>query len=388
VLDKLDPRYFDSTYNELTGTFTFLGTQQHDAIDSIYTEAKKPTPPSLAVEILTTLATVALGVPISVLAQRVEQAALSRLLPLIADPLMHENEALKRSAQLAVDRVRMYAKAAGDALKDGAKNLTGPYVRKNIQDGKLPIDAFFEGLKKSANDTAHRGFRAAEKNREPLRDLADVHPRLPMYIAKTLLDAQTETFNTAYDIQREETLARWLDYQAQSEVGGITVRPTPTGDVISITDLGSLTRRQIRNTDTPGLIYVDAYIGIAGWPPTPGGLFAREGYIPGLSAAMLKLIEGKFIKDIGLPIIYRVNSISELGGAGQNKPVGPSIADVDLFIVAVDETGVVGRTSHFYPWHQRALESIKHPGMGVEYTVHAELGWLRPKDLHVQADKE
>ena len=381
VFDKLDPGDFDSAYNLLTGSFTFLGQQQQLAIESIYTEAKKPTPPSLEIEILTALATMALGVPISILGQRVEKAVRPELLPLLADTSTMTNEVLMKSALRATDAVNVMAKAANDALKDGAKNLTGSYVRKKIKDGKLPIDAFFEGLKKSAVDTAQAAFIVAEKHRKTVKALAVIHPALPVFVAQTLLNAQDETYKAAYDQQRQETLTQWLDYQAQSKVGAVIGQPTPTSDNKSVIDLNALQLSQLRYADTPGIIYVDAYIG------KTGGLFKRKGYIPGLSVAMLKLIERRFIKDIGLPIIYRVVSMHYLDGLGVNQPAGPHTADEDQFSVQINEVGGI-RTSRLYPWHEKALTRIKHPNMGGDYTVHAELGWNTPKDLDVEADKE
>ena len=137
-------------------------------------------------------------------------------------------------------------------------------------------------------------------------------------------------------------------------------------------DLNAISANQIRYPDTQGLIYVDAYIG------KTGGLFPRKAYIPGLSRSMLSLIEGKFIKDIGIPIIYRVVSMYYLDGIGVDQPAGQHTAEQDQFAVMINEVGGI-RTSRLYPWHQKALERIAHPGMGGDYTVHAELGWYRPR---------
>jgi len=262
-----ESRRFDSTYHKVVINYTHLGSQQHDAIDSIYTEAKKPTPPSLAVEILIALATAALGIPISLLGQKLEQAALKWLLPKVADPAQTTIAVLKASAQKATDAVKMFAKAANDALKDGVKALVGPYVRKNITDRKLPIDAFFEGLKRASTDNAQKGSNAAEDNREPIRGLGTVDPALPQAIANVLLEAQTETFATAYDMQQEQTLRQWLDYQAQAAVGSVG-GPTPGHDDPSVIDLHALDPNRVRHADTAGIVFGRLQIG----PELPGRL--------------------------------------------------------------------------------------------------------------------
>ena len=122
---------------------------------------------------------------------------------------------LRESAQQATDAIRRIAKAANDALKDGAKSYTSQHVKDNIKSGKLPIDAFFEGLKKAAVDNAHDGFVAAEKQRKTTKALGAVHPALPVFVAKLMYEAQDATYKSAYDEQRQATLPQWLDYQAR-----------------------------------------------------------------------------------------------------------------------------------------------------------------------------
>jgi len=74
-------------------------------------------------------------------------------------------------------------------------------------------------------------------------------------------------------------------------------------------------------------------------------------------------------------------------GKGVNQPAGSYTPEADQFSVMVNEAGGIA-TSRLYRWHEQALQRIAHPGMDGPYSVHTELGYNRPIDLHVEADKD
>jgi hypothetical protein len=206
-------------------------------------------------------------------------------------------------------------------------------------------------------------------------------------------------------VQKQETLSGWLRYQAQQRLGVVATGATlPDGTAEQVTDVSYIPGEvlgRIMPNNLPGVITVDCYFN-EGY-----GILPFKAYLPGLSTAMLRQIESTFIKDLRLPIVYRVISARSLDGRGYRAPGGSFTQEEDQFAIRVDERGVVRSLPRsLYPWHKEALARLtgaKPTSEGGWFssdefadtdvrkgaeTVHAQLGWWNLRDMHTDADKD
>jgi hypothetical protein len=222
----------------------------------------------------------------------------------------------------------------------------------------------------------------------------------PYAVAFTQTAAANEIAKEAVAIQKDHALAGWLAYQARSRLGTSTkVNAQGVTEVgTNLTRLPGEVGRLVPN-DVPGVITVDCYFG------TGYGIHAYIGYLPGLSKAMLKQLDGKFIKDLKLPIIYRVVSRGT-HGMGWRTPAGRAIAVEDQFAIRVNETGETwADMTKLFPGHRQALARLAsgkptdtHWYTTDEYAdndvfrglqlIPQQLGWYTLGMLHVDADKD
>ena len=377
---SLDAARFDAIYNKLSKTYDSIGQLQVLGIASIYTEAAKQSKPDLTEELLIALATAAVGTTISYLGSRLAGVLERKLLSYVADPGSTTNEVLKDAYKSAQENVKYFAKATNDGFKDGIKTATGPEIKRLLETGKKPIDAFFEGQKTGAVEGGKRAYDKSEDSRPGVLALAALDPRLPSMVAQALLAGVNEVFADAQEEQKRQTLVHWLDYQAQSGLGSTVLGSVAQGKDVETTDLGALLTH--RALETPGVLVVDAYItAVQGETYTA---FPQRGHLGGLSVSMLKTVDSKPIRDLGLPIVYRLQSRQDRSGQGNAilLPITHAVVSLDHFTVAVNELGSAS-VSPMFPWQEEALSKI-----GGTEKVHSQLGVETLKELGVEADKE
>ena len=355
-IGAMDLARFDSVYNQLTGAWPFMAQQQVLAIDSVYTEARRPDKPDLVEDILVALATAGLGAVISMLGNKLQRAIEGRLLKAVADPSTVTNEALKSAYGHVQQNVRMLATAANDAFEDGVESLTGPRVQDLVRSGKKPIDAFFEGQKSAAVAAGKQAFDAAERKRPTILALESFWPGLAVLGAQALLDIVNETFATAQQVQKEQTIAAWLRYQAQAQLGAVEYTSVSEGvhgeRTTNLTTLGNVAGLSA----TPGVLYVDAE------QEDARTVRATKAALPGLTKPMLTSIETQAIRGLRLPMRYLVWS--------HHAP---------RFVVVVNEMGEARLAAGF----GESLEAL-----GGAEEVHKQLGGYTLKELHAKADKD
>jgi hypothetical protein len=364
---------FDSIYDSYCGTYTFVAQQQVNAIDAMYTEAKKPPKPGLLEELLISFATAGLGSVVSMLGTMVDRSVEKKLLERlnIADPKSTENAALKAGIQAARDNVKLVAKGANDGFKDGVKQFVGPKVRELLSSGKKPIDAFYEGQKSSVVDAAKQAFQEAKKNEPLVWALRDLLPGLALAAAQSLLDSVNEAFAHAEELQKRETLRHWLIYQAQEQLSADD-KPSPQG-----TDLSPLVREGT-DRNLPAILFVEAYVADAGDGKYTA--FADGGRLAGLSKPMLASLSGA-IRQLNLPMVFSVSSRKELGGLGEpGSSPGNAVAE-NAFFVGVNEENHAWVNAR-EKWQKEALQKIG----GVDKLLD-QLGMYTLENLKVKADK-
>jgi hypothetical protein len=361
---------FDSVYSAYCGTYSSLAMKQQAAINSLYTEAKKPEKPGVFGDLLVALALAGLGSVGSLLATKLERATEKALLKGVADPRWHSNEALKDSIQLARDNVKMVAKAAGDGLKAGVNQFVGPKIRELLQKGKSSVDAFYEGQISSVIDAGQVAKQDSQLMSASVWELHHAHPALPMIIAQALLDSADETFAEAEKLQTRSTLEQWLVYEAQATQEGSSKAGTEKG-----TDLSN----EGWEGGAKGILRILSHV-----EGGQGGQYSLEsdrGNIYGLTEFMLKTLTGP-IADLHLPTVYIVSSWERHDGGGVVDDGLGTRNRKQSFKVAVNEKGTISQSQR-YPWQDKALGGIG----GIEALL-SQLGKLELEKLPgVEADR-
>ena len=346
---------FTAEYNKYAGGYAFLAQRQVLAIDSVYTEAKKPEKPDLAEDLLVALATAALGSVISLIGSSIGAAVERKIAARLATPSMSENQVLKASAERAQEGAKILGRAVNDAFKDGAKSLTSPRVRELLESGKTPIDAFYEGQKDSVVLAAKAAHDKAEEFRSTAEALGALSPVLPTIVARSLAEGLQEEFAHAYQTQQRVTLVHWLSYQGQQRInrGKQSIGPDGSPGTIlhNMVERGDLQHRIDR---VPGVLFVDAYAGPitdAEWTVWP-----IRGHLAGLTEAMISTLSGP-IGSLRLPVIYRVSSLYREGGRGRSDLPQSMWPGPYAFNIGVNENGEMWESSR-YKWQRLAVEKI------------------------------
>lgn len=271
-----------------------------------------------------------------------------------------------------------------DAFKDGVKSIGGPRIRDLLRTGKLPIDAFFEGKKATVTDAAKRTSDMLEGNRTAtLKNSGDA-----VVASAAVARSMDEHYNEAGGIQRGESVREWLRYQAESRLGSLEVKkPDGTKDMAANMERMPGQVGGIAPNDVAGVVSVDLY-------PTLGespGFKLIGGSLPGLTQAMLTQLSGKSLKDLGLPIVFRV--VADHQGRGFYSPPGSSTGEDLQFNIRVNEAGQLWNGAK-YAWHKKVLADWVGGKADVEADVNrgAEaIAYLRYAltlvDLHVKPDK-
>jgi hypothetical protein len=351
--DKGDPGIDIATLGEFTERYDKAVHGWHSiaqkmvlAIDSIYTEAKKPKRPDIGEEIMVTLAVAALGGLVglagSLIASRVG-AFVAESVPLRAAPtkipmylhtLGDGTEALIDGAAARAVRestetwAKVLADAAKDAFKDAVKLNARPAIEKLLRAGKHPMDAFFEGQKEVVIDSARRAQIALlELRTETLMTAAD-----PVLAAEAHANAIEARYDEIMEVTRTETLQKWLLLQAQSRLGTQKAFHRAT----KMDALPSVSGGMVQASVT-GIIYVDVL-------ENEGSFHAARGHLPGMTSAMLAQIQDQPIGALGLPIVYRVVNPGAAGLPGSGAD------DRAQFNIRVDERGglTLGGLSSFH----------------------------------------
>ena len=130
-----------------------------------------------------------------------------------------------------------------------------------------------------------------------------------------------------------------------------------------------------------GILTVNAYVKTDGdvWAVAPSDR-SYKGHLHGLSESMLKTLSGP-IKDLGIPIVYRILSFYRQDGRGVGGTWGPG-AHASQFNIGVNELGKTW-ASNRYRWQRDAVERIGGEGKILEI-----LGNYTLKQLNIEADKD
>jgi Domain of unknown function (DUF4157) len=287
----------NSTYNKVVSAWSFLAQQQVLAIDSIYTEAKKPSKPSLEEQLLGALAEAALAGALGGIGGLLAGAIERKVTEIFIDRALKAGAGRFRDAagrfitneagrKLAADASRKTAKFvsefAKDAMKAGVNSLAKPKIHAALSEGKEPIDAFFEGQKRTAVDAGKLGSDAAEDKRTDV--LNDPNPS---QTAQVELEAMNDIFDAAEATQKDETLKKWLIYQAQVDVGVVG-----QGTGAGTTKLAGETKPGFFGSYDAGVLYVVVQ-----------GLGIKKAHLKGSTANFVALLQDQAINKMGIPVI-------------------------------------------------------------------------------------
>lgn len=271
-----------------------------------------------------------------------------------------------------------------DSFKDGIKSIGGPRIRDLLKAGKLPIDAFFEGKKATATDAAKRASDKLEGHRtETLKNSGDA-----VIASAAVAHSLDEHYSEAGGIQKDESVREWLRYQAESRIGSLDVKnPDGTKDVAANMEHMPGQVGGVVPNNVAGVVSVDLYPTIGQAP----GFKLIGGSLPGLTHAMLTQLSGKSLKDLGLPIVFRV--VADREGRGFYSPPGSFTGEDLQFNIRVNESGQLWNGAK-YAWHKKVLadwvggaaESEADVNRGAEAIAFLRYA-LTLIDLRVKADK-
>jgi hypothetical protein len=375
-LDAVYLTEFNAMYNKAVNAWGYLAQKQVLAIDSVYTEAKKPVEPSLAEELMISLvigALASVGITVgATIARRLEkdvEAAFLRRLTFDTRlggtgrwvlTLGNNRRTMisKAAAETMQHNAEHYAEMIGEAttefFKEGIVEFSGDKIKKLLESKKLPVDAFFEGAKETVIDAGKKASDKAEDERAGTLKNSDD----PLASAEGLVKTMDGLYGEAMEAQKDLTQKSWLLYQARSRLqttvgnkasgvyGGkyglqdpdaaIEDAKKPSPGPEPITDLGRLPIHASMLPEIPGVIIVDLYTS----PGKSPGFQIIRGILPGLSEAMLESLEKKTVMETRLPLVIRLIA-SHFDGKGYYSVGGSFTADEDQYTVRVTEDGNV-----------------------------------------------
>jgi hypothetical protein len=289
----------NSIYNKVVSSWSFLAQRQVLAVRSIYTEALKPSKPSLLEEVLITLAEAALagalggvgGLLAMAIEKQVAKIFISSALKAGAGRFRDAagrfvtTEAGIKAAELASkNTAKFVSEFAKDAMKDGVKSLAKPKIKELLSAGKEPIDGFFEGQMNALVDAGKKGSEAAEDKRAEI--LANPNP---IQTAQGVYEGMNEIYDATEEAQKSETLKSWMVYQSRVDTGVVGAGKPGEGT----TDLHGERWPGLFGSYIPGTLYVviDRYLKV------------KKAHLKGSTAHLVALIERKRIRDLGIPVI-------------------------------------------------------------------------------------
>lgn len=296
-----------SIYNKVVNGWTFLAQKQVLAIDSIYTEAKKPSEPSLLEDLLITLCEAALagalggigGLLVIAIEKKITEIFVSRALKAAADSAARRFRdasgkfiTTEAGKKLAADSSKTTAKFvsefAKDSMKESVKSLAKPKIKALLSAGKEAVDGFFEGQKNTAVDAGKKGSDSAEDKRGTVLS----NPN-PVQTAQAMYEAMNETYDGAELKQKEETLKNWLIYQARLDAEVVGEGVTGAGT----TNLGGETWPGFFGSYVPGALYVSVN----------RAFDIKKAWLKGSTAHIVALLEDKTIKQMGIPVVIELD---------------------------------------------------------------------------------
>jgi hypothetical protein len=345
-----------SIYNKAVNGWTFLAQQQVLAIDSIYTEAKKPDKPSLEAELLTVLAEAALAAALGgiggLIAVSIERKITQLFISKALGTAARFRDASGRfvtteigraaAASASLKTAKFVAESAKDAMKDGVKSLAKPKIRQLLSDGKAAIDAFFEGQKITAVDTGKMGSDTAEDKRGGVLN----NPN-PVPTAQAIYEGMNSIYDDAVQKQKNETLKKWLIYQA-----GLDAKIVGPGKVgAGTTNLSGETWPGMFGSYVPGILYVVVN--------NQGRI--RKAVLKGSTANYVALLEDKPLNEMGIPVIIDFD-----------------FPNWDDFYINVNERGFLwlipsngGDGNTYLRIENGALEGIQEDALGNLYSTYS-----------------
>jgi hypothetical protein len=328
--DKGDPGIDLTRWGEFTERYDAAILAWHhiadgmsQAIDSIYTQAKKPRLPAIDEELMMTLAVAGLGGLVGLagglIAARVAAESTQLLMPAISAQRVGTRivRTLGEASGPIIDDVGIralskstetWAKHLADAGKDAFKDSVKLNARSTIATllgggkaaGMNAMDAFFEGQKKVVLDSAKKAQRAVlDLRTETFMSAAD-----PIVAAQAQEIAMNELYEEIVDATKTEVLLKWLSLQAQSATGGASK------DCLRTAQMDQLPPGKVS-----GVIYVDVR-------EMDGELIVVRGHLPGTTEAMLARLRDQPIWALYLPVVYRVMSPGAVGEPGGSNGGG------------------------------------------------------------------
>jgi hypothetical protein len=291
----------NSVYNKVVASWGFLAQRQVLAVRSIYTEAQKPSKPSLLEEVLITLAEAALsgalggfgGLIVMAVEKQVAKMFVSSALKAGAGRFRDAagrfvtTEVGIKTAELASKKTATFvSEFAKYAMKDGIESLAKPKIKEALSEGKEPIDAFFEGQMNALVDAGKKGSDAAEDKRRDV--MADPNP---IQTAQGMYDGMNQIYDAAEEAQKSETLRNWLIYQSRVDTG--VVEKGTTGEGTTNLAGEAWPSRWPWSTYIPGTLYV----------VIDRNLNVKKAHLKGSTAHMVALLEKTPINKLGIPVI-------------------------------------------------------------------------------------
>jgi hypothetical protein len=292
----------DSIYNKVVNAWSSLAQKQVRAIGSLYTEAQKPQKPTLAQELLISLAEAALagalggigGLVAMAIEKKIASVFVSRALANrpFRDSLgrfITKEAGVKAATESSKNTAKFVSEFAKDAMKDGVKSLARPRIRAVLSSaGKSSVDAFFEGQMEAAGDAGKLGSDAAEDRRQDVLGGDN-----PVHTAQIMFEAMNDIYVDAALVQKDETLKHWLIYMASAELGTVP----EGGQAAGSTNLAKRTEPWLLGSYTPGVLYVFVN----------RDLRVRRAVLGNSTAHYVALLEDQPIKQLKVPVVVQLD---------------------------------------------------------------------------------
>jgi len=296
----------DQVADEVTkyaGTWPFMAQKQVLAIQSLEKEAGKPHKPTLQEELLKTLAEAALGGAMQgvgeLLKGKIEEKIAEAFVESARDAATGRfrgaggkfitDAAGVAAAKVAAEKTGAFVgEAVKETFAETAITLIKGKVAEQLDEGKAPMDAFFEGQANALVDSGREGFnQAVDKGRQ----VKSQPPIIGLAVARGLNKAMNAIYEAAEHKQKDETLKEWFVYQAQVDRGVYKdEKGTPKGTDMSAAADG------FGILDSPGVLYVKI------WPRGDDAQIDSAS-IKGTTRNFVSLIENKPINQLGIPMI-------------------------------------------------------------------------------------
>ena len=306
------------------------------------------------------------------------------------------DEAIEKAKTAAARQAQLVAKAVGDGYKDVVKKTVQTEVKKLLDGGRKPVNAFFQAQKKTLVRLAKDKIWTAEDGRPLIWELHHLNPHLPYAVAAALAKAAGEAIDNAQQEQEQRTIGESLAYTAKAHQEKWDGKKYPDGK--GATDLSS---ELYWEGQAPGVLHVMAHVDDVtpnavqmpdpdeakdstppGRPAVDGkkyAAFPELGSMFGLTDGMIGMLSGP-IFNLPIPVVYSISSHDDLDGVGRERG-GLDFRQAKMsFSIGVNEHGAT-----FLGSRTTIQDKAVQRCGGVDAIIR-QLGIVTLKDLYVTAD--